>query len=208
MDQTRELALADSCVDMELNLTKRPHSSLFLDDNVQPFGPSAPIRDLHVGNARYDDKIEKAYYDTDLRAQPAVLDLYSRGVLVSKIQKAFSVGAFGVEKNRRLVPTRWSITAVDDIISKNLMAQVRTNPEINEFRVYESIYMDNVFEILMIPQAGATNQWKHGTQELFGTLRGKASRSFQIGKETADEPLTRRLEAATIPRDWQPASSW
>jgi hypothetical protein len=46
LDQTRELALADSCVDIELNLTKRPRGSIYLDADVQPFGPSAPIRDL------------------------------------------------------------------------------------------------------------------------------------------------------------------
>lgn len=151
LDSTRELALADNSVDMELNLTKKPRGSIYLNDDVQPFGPSAPIRDLRVGNARYDHRVEKAYYDTDLKSTNAVLDLYSRGVLVTKIQKAFSVGAFGVEKNRKLVPTRWSITAVDDIVSKNLREQVKTFPEINEYRVYESIYMDNVFEILMIP---------------------------------------------------------
>jgi len=160
LDQTRELALADSSVDIELNLTKKPSGSIFLDDDIQPFGPSAPIRDLHVGNSRYDDKIEKAYYDTDLRATPAVIELFSRGVAVSKIQKAFSVGAFGVEKSRKLIPTRWSITAVDDIISKNLREKVKTFPEINEFRVYESVYMDNVFEILMIPQ-----QWSYESME-------------------------------------------
>ncbi len=151
LDSTRELALADNSVDMELNLTKKPRGAIYLNDDVQPFGPSAPIRDLRVGNARYDHRVEKAYYDTDLKSTNAVLDLYSRGVLVTKIQKAFSVGAFGVEKNRKLVPTRWSITAVDDIVSKNLREQVKTFPEINEYRVYESIYMDNVFEILMIP---------------------------------------------------------
>ena len=177
LDQTRELALADSCVDIELNLTKKPRGSIYLDDDVQPFGPSAPIRDLHVGNARYDDKIEKAYYDTDLRATQAVVDLYNRGVMVSKIQKAFSVGAFGVEKKRRLVPTRWSITAVDDIISKNLREKVKTFPEINEYRVYESIYMDNVFEILMIPA-----QWSYESMEAWypGTVWNPAEPSIAI----------------------------
>ncbi len=58
-----------------------------MDDNVQPFGPSAPIRDLHVGNTRFEQHVEKAYRDTDLRATDAVLDLYDRGVIVSKIQK-------------------------------------------------------------------------------------------------------------------------
>ena len=160
MERTRELALAENSVDTELNLTKKPRGSIFLDDSVQPFGPSAPIRDLHVGNTRFDHHVEKAYYDTDLRATPAVLELYDRGVMVTKIQKAFSVGAFGIEKNRRLVPTRWSITAVDDIVSKNLAETVKTFPEINEYRVYESVYLDNVFEILMIPQ-----QWSYESME-------------------------------------------
>ncbi len=177
LDQTRELALADASVDIELNLTKKPRGSIFLDDDIQPFGPSAPIRDLHVGNSRYDDKIEKAYYDTDLKATGAVIELFNRGVAVSKIQKAFSVGAFGVEKNRKLVPTRWSITAVDDIISKNLREKVKTFPEINEFRVYESIYMDNVFEILMIPQ-----QWSYESMEAWypGTVWNPTGQSIAI----------------------------
>jgi hypothetical protein len=160
MEQTRELALAENSVDTELNLTKKPRGSIFMDDSVQPFGPSAPIRDLHVGNARFDHRVEKAYYDTDLRATQAVLELYDRGVMVTKIQKAFSVGAFGIEKNRRLVPTRWSITAVDDILSKNLAEKVKTFPEISEYRVYESVYLDNVFEILMIPAA-----WSYESME-------------------------------------------
>ncbi|MFB3887875.1 MAG: Nre family DNA repair protein [Candidatus Bathyarchaeia archaeon] len=160
VEQTRELALAENSVDIELNLTKKPRGSIFMDAEVQPFGPSAPIRDLHVGDARFDHHVEKAYYDTDLKAQPAVLDLYKSGVMVTKIQKAFSVGAFGLEKKRRLVPTRWSITAVDDIIGKGLVEQVKTFPEINEFRVYESIYLDNVFEILMVPA-----QWSYESME-------------------------------------------
>lgn len=160
IEQTRELALAENCVDMELNLTKKPRGSIFMDDEVQPFGPSAPMRDLHLGNAKFDNRVEKAYRDTDLKAVEAVKELYGRGVLVTKIQRAFSVGAFGLEKNRKLVPTRWSITAVDDIIGKDLLKEVKTFPEINEYRVYESVYLDNVFEILMIPA-----QWSYESME-------------------------------------------
>ena len=151
IEQTRELALAENSVDIELNLTKKPRGSIFLDADVQPFGPSAPIRDLQVGNAKFEQRIEKAYNDTDLKAGQAVRELYSRGLAVTKIQRAFSVGAFGLEKNRRLVPTRWSITAVDDIVGKDLMREVKAFPEINEVRVYESVYLDNVFEVIMIP---------------------------------------------------------
>jgi hypothetical protein len=177
MEQTRELALAENCVDTELYLSKKPRGSIFMDDSVQPFGPSAPIRDLRVGNARYEHRIEKAFYDTDLRAAQAVLELYDRGVLVTKIQKAFSVGAFGIEKDRRFVPTRWSITAVDDIVSKNLAEKVKTFPEINEYRVYESIYLDNIFEILMIPA-----QWSYESMEAWypGTVWNPHGRNTAI----------------------------
>jgi hypothetical protein len=166
IDKTRELALATNPVDVELMLKKKPAGRIFMDDDVQPFGPSAPIRDLRVGNARWDPQIEKAHGDTELKAVPAVVELYGKGVVVSRIQKAFSVGAFGLEKNRRLVPTRWSITAVDDILSKNLMKEVREFPEINEYRLYESRYLDNVFEVLLMPRAWsyeAIEVWHPGT---------------------------------------------
>ncbi|MGQ9641077.1 MAG: Nre family DNA repair protein [Candidatus Bathycorpusculaceae bacterium] len=166
IEKTRELALAVNSVDVELILKKKPRGFLLLDDEVQPFGPSAPIRDLLVGNACWDHQIEKAYGDTDLKAAEAVLELYSKGVLITKLQRAFSVGAFGLEKNRRFVPTRWSITAVDSTISKALMEKVKAFPEINEFRVYESRYLDNIFEVLMIPSAWsyeAIEAWYPGT---------------------------------------------
>ncbi len=166
IDKTRELALAVKPVDLELLLTKKPHSNIFMSDEVQPFGPSAQIRDLRLGNTTWDHQIENAYADTDLKAVPAVIELYEKGVLETKIQRAFSVGAFGKEKNRRFVPTRWSITAVDDILSKNLMEQVRQFPEINEYRLYESRYLDNIFEVLMIPRQWsyeAIEAWYPGT---------------------------------------------
>jgi len=166
IDKTRELALAVKPVDVELLLMKKPRGSIFMSDEVQPFGPSAPIRDINLGNTSWDHQIEKAYQDTDLRAAPAVLELYRKGVFGTRIQKALSVGAFGLKQKRRLVPTRWSITAVDDIISKDLMGQVKQLPEMNEYRLYESRYLDNIFEVLMLPREWsyeAIEAWYPGT---------------------------------------------
>ncbi len=166
IENTRELGMAARPVDLELRFSRRPHGSIFMSDDIQPFGPSAPIRGLHLGNTHWDQHIEKAYYDTDLKAVSAVVELYKNGTLVTKIQRAFSVGAFGIKKNRRLVPTRWSITAVDDILSKDLIKQIRVFPEINEYRVYESRYLDNVFEVIMIPDRWsyeAIEAWYPGT---------------------------------------------
>lgn len=151
IDQTRELALASLSADVDAEFSKKPFGRITLDDEIQPFGPSAPLKKLDVGNLKLDWRIDRAYSDTDLKAAEAVLELYNNGILVSKIQRAFSVGAFGLEKNRRFVPTRWSITAVDSIISKDLSYIVRTNPLINEYRVYESVQLDNRWEVLMLP---------------------------------------------------------
>jgi hypothetical protein len=95
--------------------------------------------------------MDKAHSDTDLKAADAVLQLYRAGVPISKIQRAFSVGAFGIGRRRRLVPTRWSITAVDSIVSTALIAKTKTFPIINEYRIYEHIQLDNRWIVLMIP---------------------------------------------------------
>ena len=173
MDRTHELALSGSSVDVELMLKKRPRRSFVLDEEVQPFGPSAIMRDLNVISSRWDHQIEKAYGDTDLKAADAVTTLYEKRVLISRIQRAFSVGAFGLKDNRRLVPTRWSITAVDSIISKDQIEEIKMFPEINEYRVYESQYLDNRFEVLMIPGA-----WSYEVMEAWypGTIWNPSGR--------------------------------
>ena len=130
---------------------KKPAGRLVLDDEVQPYGPSAELKKMDVGNIKFDSKIEKAYYDTDLKAKDAVLELYRKGAFVSRIQKAFSAGAFGIKKQRRFVPTRWSITAVDSMIGRELREKMKTYPLINEYRIYESWELDNRFIILMMP---------------------------------------------------------
>ncbi len=151
MDYTQELALSVNCPDVEVSFTKRPAGKIVMDDEIQPFGPSARVAQMEITNPKYDHKVEKAFYDTDLRAADAVRFLYKDGVLVSKIQKAFSVGAFGIEKNRKLVPTRWSITAVDDILGKTLLQKTKTYSTINEFRVFEWTQLDNRWCIILMP---------------------------------------------------------
>ncbi len=153
LDSTRELALADHYVETEMRLNKRPRRKFYVDDDIQPTGPTAPLNRVDVGYVRWNRRMEKAHYDTDLKASEAARILYEGGVSVNRIQRAFSMGSFGLGKNRRLVPTRWSITAVDDILSKELAKRVKGYPHVNQFEVYESDYLGNRFEILLVPDA-------------------------------------------------------
>jgi hypothetical protein len=151
VDLTRELALSTMSTEVEVTFTKRPQGRVVLDDDVQPFGPSAPLRDVGLGTLKVDPKLDRAYSDRDLRARDAVVNLYHESVPVSKIQRAFSVGAFGIDKNRKFVPTRWSITAVDDTIGKELREQVKSFPLTNEIHVFESVGFDDRFLVVQMP---------------------------------------------------------
>ena len=153
LDRTRELALADHYVETEMRLKRRPRKRFYVDGDVQPAGPTAPLERLDIGYIRWDRQMERAHYDTDLKASEAAKMLFDRGIPVNRIQRAFSLGSFGIGRNRRLVPTRWSITAVDDIISKELADRVKGNPQVNQFEVYESDYLGNRFEVLLVPDA-------------------------------------------------------
>jgi hypothetical protein len=149
---TREIAMAKHSPDLDAAFSKKPVYRIRLDDEIQPMGPSAPLAALDAGNIRLEPRIEKASADTDLKAADAVLELHRRGIPVSQIQKSFSVGSFGLGQNRKFVPTRWSITAVDSIIGASLMERTRDYPLINEHRVYYYEALDNRWAVLMMPR--------------------------------------------------------
>lgn len=151
VDLTRELAMATYSADVEAQFSKKPSSRLVLDESSQPMGPSAPLRMFDVDNLKIDRRIDRAYSDWDLLARDAVIELYQQGIPITKVQRAFSVGAFGLKKNRRMVPTRWSITAVDDITGKELREVVKTFSTIDDYRVYWSSRLDNRWAVLMMP---------------------------------------------------------
>ena len=93
--------------------------------------------------------IEKAFYDKDLKAEDAVLKLYNSGIELSQIQKCFSIGMFG--KKRKLVPTRWSITATDDIISKSLVSEILDYNLIDCSKVFSFTHLGNIFSVILFP---------------------------------------------------------
>ncbi|MBI3859671.1 MAG: hypothetical protein HY296_05455 [Thaumarchaeota archaeon] len=148
----QELAMAGRPVDAELTLTKPPRRILALSEDTQPYGPSGPLDSFKLGAATADGRIDAAFYDRDLKAADAVETLYSKGVLVTRIQKAFSLGMFGERARRRIVPTRWSITAVDSSISLSLLERVKHFPTIDEYRVYEFGVYDNKYVAILLPE--------------------------------------------------------
>ena len=151
VDAVQEVALTERPIDIETTFSQKPRGRVVLDDDIEPFGPSARMEAMSIGNGRFERNLERSFYDTDMRAVDAVVSAYRGGTLISEIQKAFSVGTMGTGKRRRFVPTRWSITAVDDIIGKDLLKTTKWNPTIDDFRLYLWEELDNRWAILLMP---------------------------------------------------------
>lgn len=147
-----DLALSSHSVDVEAKFRKKPRMAISVSEETQPFGPSASIESLVISPSTGERKLESIYYDTDHRAVDAMVELYQNNVQVSRIQRILSLGMLGIGKQRKIVPTRWSITAVDDTISKRLLASVKQCPTIDKFQVYLYSYLDNVYAAILSPR--------------------------------------------------------
>lgn len=152
LDTLQELAMGKRPVDAEAMLTRVPNKVITLSGESQPFGPSAPLRSFKTSDVSVNHRIERAFYDRDFKAADAVVELYEDDVLVTRIQRAFSLGMFGFQKRRKLVPTRWSITAVDSILSLELINRIKQHNTIDEYRVYSFEHLDNRFVAILMPE--------------------------------------------------------
>jgi hypothetical protein len=166
VNQLQDIALAKTSAEAEAEFKHKPKGITFNEEH-QPFGPSAQLKSFEIGNVKWEPQLEKVYHDTDLLSANAVVKLYNKDTLFSQIQKAFSVGTMGLEKNRKLVPTRWSITAVDDILGKNLLQEVKLNPLIENYQVHEFRALNNNFIILLLP-----TPWQYEWMEAFIHVMG------------------------------------
>ena len=149
IENLQEVAMTSKPIDSDLVFEKSTSSNVSLDGESAPFGPIGKIKSAKFSGTTSVKPIEKIFYDKDLKAQDAVLNLYNSGIEVSKIQKCFSIGMLG--QKRKLVPTRWSITATDDIISKSLVADILDYDLIDSCRVFSYEHLGNTFSVVLFP---------------------------------------------------------
>ncbi|WP_181685775.1 DNA repair protein NreA [Halorhabdus salina] len=148
----REVAIADQPVDVELGLDSTPEIDLSVDDISTPTGPRARAESADLAeNPHVPRPVKKTLSDDDWRAEGAMTYLYRKGFDVYDVNTILSAGALGQGANRRLVPTRWSITAVDDTVGQYLRGQIRNAPSIDETQVWYNEYMGNKYWIVLSP---------------------------------------------------------
>lgn len=153
IEWNQELALAVRPVDVEAYFKKKPFFDARFSNITAPQGPTGEIQRLRiVENIKVKPSIEKVVTD-DLKSTEQASLLYMQGEDVYKITNILSSGVLGKELGKKLVPTRWSITAVDDLIGKRLAKQVKTLSTLNEYWVFEGEFLANHFVILLLPGA-------------------------------------------------------
>jgi len=148
IENLQEVAMSSKPIDSDLEFYKSV-SSISLDGESAPFGPIGEIKSAKFSSSSSTKSIENIFYDKDLKSKDAILNLYNSGINVSRIQKCFSIGMLG--KERKLVPTKWSITATDDIISKSLTEEILDYSLIDTCRVFSYEHLGNFFSVVLFP---------------------------------------------------------
>ena len=149
IESLQEVTMSSKPIDSDLLFQKPTSPKVSLDGESAPFGPVGEIKSAKFSGTSSVKSIEKIFYDKDLKAQDAVMTLYNSGIEISKIQKCFSIGMMG--QKRKLVPTKWSITATDDIISKSLTGEVLDYGLIDSYKIFSYEHLGNSFSVVLFP---------------------------------------------------------
>jgi DNA repair protein NreA len=188
---SKEITLSTKPVDLEINLKDKPKINTNFDDITIPIGIKGELQKANIiSNSKINSKVDKVYSDTDLKATDAMNYLYKSGFDETFLSNNLSIGNFGQQITRKIVPTRWAITAVDDNLGKNLIQNIKDNKIIDEYYAYFSEYLGNYYLILLFPE-----EWSY---ELFETIANTNSNynNIEINYTTDYENIFGRREYA------------
>jgi Uncharacterized conserved protein len=157
----QETVMSSRPTDTEIWFDKKPKLSVVFSPREPPSGPSASIkRAVLAENPRVPKPVDYVVSDTDLKAEQGIVKLYGSRVNQRQITRMFSIGLLGAKKQRRLVPTEWSITAIDDILGRAIHKEILSHPWINEFMIFGHKALANNVQILLFPSS-----WMFEAQE-------------------------------------------
>ena len=165
LDITKQVGIASKPVELEISLKEKPRFRLNTDAYIAPTGPRGKLERARItSNPKISYRVEKIVND-DIKAGSALVYLYKHGFDENFLTRVLSVGSLGFRKNRKLVPTRWSISCVDDTIGKNFIKELKNFNSVN-YLAYFGGYLGNYYLVLFFPEP-----WSY---ELFETYAPKA----------------------------------
>ncbi len=138
--------------DMEVRLDRVPTFSIQYPPGTSPHGASVKlVQSRLTENVRIPKAVDKAVSDNDLKAASAITELYGK-IDEHYLTRLLTGGVLGQKSQRRLVPTRWSITAVDDTLGKRLLERVKELPVLGEPLAFFGGHYGNHYCIILLPR--------------------------------------------------------
>ncbi len=158
----QEIALSRSPLDVEVRFAEPIRFDLKFDGTIAPIGFTGTIRRMDVlDNARVDRSVDRVTSDTDLPATEACEILHTSGIDVYRITQLLTAGLLG--RRRRIVPTRWAITAVDDTVSTRLKRKIARYPPLDGILLFYARLFGNRIVCLLVP-----GDWRFEMIEVWG----------------------------------------
>ncbi|MBI5797399.1 hypothetical protein HZA98_00660 [Candidatus Woesearchaeota archaeon] len=147
---SQEVALSSSPVDVEFFLHKKPVYQMSTSDVETVMGAKAELKKAVLASSPHIDAQVEKVVDDDLKAVESLSLLYKKGFDENFLTRILSVGTLGLKKQRKLVPTRWAITSVDDTLGKNMIDEIKEYKQM-DYQVFFGGYMGNYFMVLCFP---------------------------------------------------------
>ena len=162
VDIAKDIAIASKPVDVEIELKNQLNVGKKVDRVLTPHGMSASLKNARVtSNVKIDQKVDRVMND-EIKAVEGLSYLYQSGINEYSLSKILSVGVMGLKKDKKMVPTRWSITATDDTLAKSLLREIKDCKWIENHELFFGEFMGNQYLILLFP-----NVWSYELFELY-----------------------------------------
>ncbi|MFH0869692.1 MAG: hypothetical protein V1866_01385 [archaeon] len=167
LSMSQEISMAKDPVDVEVNLSKKPMFDISFAQDTMPHGPSIKLKAARITeNPKIPQKVEKAVSDIDLKAGEALKALYKSEFDEHYLTRLLSTGSLGVKMQRKLVPTRFAITAVDDTLAKQMISEIK-DYQPHDYAVFFGGFLGNYYVAIFLPEV-----WSY---ELFESYVGKST---------------------------------
>lgn len=174
LETSQQLALAAKAVETEVTLARPPKLTTEpkVDNYAAPMGPSVDVVDARImSHPSVPRRVDAIVSDVHVDAATGANELYESGITPYHIQRLLSVGLLGESHRRKLVPTRWSITATDDILGKELIEEAKTYGIVDAPQVFAADLFGNYFHILLMPRVWSFEMieaWQEEGAWMFG----------------------------------------
>lgn len=178
VEELRDIYKSKTAIEMQSSFDKEITFNKILSSKVAGvMGSQNELTKLEAQeNTKTSNKIEK-FTANDIKAREAIISLYEKGVSEHQIINLLALGSFGIEINRKLVPTKWAISAYDQTIDNYLHKKIQKYSLINQYEIYQDRDKGNDFIIILLPdtfsaeivetwdisgfdQSEATGKWK------------------------------------------------